>query len=198
MKTCRLLLNIIFPALVVASCTSFVAAVERGRGEYQSRRIKSTANSENEVVRSADAVNARQRNGRNKGGPQRKLVQSRRARGSKGKQGRRELSKSSGKSGSGKSGSGKSGSGKSSSGKSGSSGGSRSSGGSGVSSGSNGSSSSGGSSSVSTLSSAGWSAYDGSYCGCLCMSNYASYGIDTHNESCDFAVDQTSYGYGLR
>lgn len=106
----------------------------------------------------------------------------RRTRGSTGnKQSRRELGKSGGKSGS---------SGGSSSG--GSSGGGGSSGSGGSSSG--GSSGGSGSSSASS----GYSAYDGSYCGCLCLNDYDVYAINTHGVSCNYTVDQYSYGYQQR
>jgi len=103
-----------------------------------------------------------------------------------------------GKDGGGKSGSGKSGGSGSSSG-GGSSGGSSSGGSSGSSGGS--SSSSGGSSSSTSVSGnernqAGWSSYDGSYCGCLCFDDSDMSGVYNHGLSCDFSVFENSYGYG--
>jgi len=62
---------------------------------------------------------------------------------------------------------------------------------------SSGKSSSGGSGS-SSHSGPGWNTEDGSYCGCLCMSSYSTSEINNHGVSCDFTVDQNSYGYGKR
>ena len=110
----------------------------------------------------------------------------RRTRGSKSntkRQSRRELSKSSGKSGSKSS---------SKSGSSSSSGGSSSGGGS---SGSGGSSGGG---SDSSQKSSGYNSDDGTYCGCLCDNAYSDYGFDTHGISCDYHVEEYSYGEGVR
>ena len=98
-----------------------------------------------------------------------------RTRGSRGRrQSRRQLGKDGGKDGGSSSGSG---------------GGSSSS-----------SSSSGGGGSSETgsnqKSTAGYDSDDGSYCGCLCV--YDNLNFKTHDVTCDYAVDQNSYGIGHR
>ncbi|VEU33322.1 unnamed protein product [Pseudo-nitzschia multistriata] len=179
MKNSRHLLKFVFALIVLASCASPASAVKNRGVEYRRSRSSNLNHKHGEAPWIIDDKNSRKiaAVATESDKPRKSIRRSRRTRGSNTKhQSRREL----GKSNSGKSSSGKSGSGKSNS------------------SGSGGSGGSSGSSSSNRSSGAGWSAVDGSYCGCMCMSNYATFGINTHGLSCDYTVDQNSYGYGLR
>ena len=168
MKNLRHLLNFFLPLLVLASYSSLASAVKTGGVEYRKRRSKSATGKIDVASSIADHKNPRQLITANKNKNGLPKKMIRRNSGARGSN-TKQSRRELGKS------SGKSSSGKSSSGKSGS-----------------------GGSGSSSHSGPGWNTDDGSYCGCLCMSTYSTSETNNHGLSCDFTVDQNSYGYGKR